>query len=220
MAASATRTSPRAAGGHGDPDSHGARPGAAGGDVRARIQDAAEARFIHYGFNKTTMAEIAADCGMSAANLYRYFPGKSDIAAHSAAQWMSDQVGRLRRIAADGAVPPDARIRAIFRTKFGDMQGLCEATPHLRELIDHVCDVRADLVEGHVAEIRGLLAEVIADGVDRGVFAVERVADAAGGLESAMRGFGRELVTSRRPAETLAREAELALDLLLRGLAR
>jgi len=33
--------------------------------------DVAEARFRTYGLNKATMAEIAQDIGMSAANLYR-----------------------------------------------------------------------------------------------------------------------------------------------------
>ena len=44
------------------------------------ILDAAEARLLHFGYNKTTMAEIAEDAGMSAANLYRYFKNKQEIA--------------------------------------------------------------------------------------------------------------------------------------------
>ena len=50
-------------------------------DVRSQIIEAANARFKHYGYGKTTMAEIAADSGMSAANLYRYFKNKQEIIA-------------------------------------------------------------------------------------------------------------------------------------------
>ncbi|NOQ82264.1 MAG: TetR family transcriptional regulator, partial [Methylophaga sp.] len=39
-------------------------------DTRSQILSATEIRFSQYGYNKTTMAEIAKDCGMSAANLY------------------------------------------------------------------------------------------------------------------------------------------------------
>jgi AcrR family transcriptional regulator len=48
--------------------------------VRGNILEAAKKRFLHYGYAKTTMAEIAGDCNMSPGNLYRYFPGKLDIA--------------------------------------------------------------------------------------------------------------------------------------------
>ncbi len=43
---------------------------------REKIMEAAMARFSYYGFGKTTMAEIAKDCGMSAANIYRFFENK------------------------------------------------------------------------------------------------------------------------------------------------
>lgn len=43
------------------------------------ILNAAQKRFGHYGFQKTTMTEIAADIGMSKASLYYYFPDKENI---------------------------------------------------------------------------------------------------------------------------------------------
>ncbi|HBA42012.1 MAG TPA: TetR/AcrR family transcriptional regulator, partial [Alphaproteobacteria bacterium] len=52
--------------------------------IRTKIIDAARRRIGRYGYCKTTMAELAADCGMSPGNLYRYFPGKLDIAAEIA----------------------------------------------------------------------------------------------------------------------------------------
>ena len=50
-------------------------------EIQQRILHAAEERFQQYGYNKTTMAEIARDCDMSAANLYRYFENKLAIGA-------------------------------------------------------------------------------------------------------------------------------------------
>lgn len=46
---------------------------------REKILDAAHQRFLHYGYSKTTMNEIAGDLSMSKALLYYYFPDKSQL---------------------------------------------------------------------------------------------------------------------------------------------
>jgi TetR/AcrR family transcriptional repressor of mexJK operon len=46
---------------------------------REKILEAAHDRFLHYGYSKTTMNEIAGDISMSKALLYYYFPDKSEL---------------------------------------------------------------------------------------------------------------------------------------------
>ncbi|GAB3925528.1 TetR/AcrR family transcriptional regulator [Mucilaginibacter myungsuensis] len=46
---------------------------------REKILDASYQRFLHYGYSKTTMNEIAGDLAMSKALLYYYFPDKSQL---------------------------------------------------------------------------------------------------------------------------------------------
>lgn len=46
---------------------------------RDKILEAAYNRFLHYGYSKTTMNEIAGDLSMSKALLYYYFPDKSQL---------------------------------------------------------------------------------------------------------------------------------------------
>jgi TetR/AcrR family transcriptional regulator, repressor for uid operon len=46
---------------------------------RERILDAAERCFVRSGFHRTTMQDVAVEAGMSAGNLYRYFPSKESI---------------------------------------------------------------------------------------------------------------------------------------------
>jgi AcrR family transcriptional regulator len=51
-----------------------------GQDVkRDKILEAAYQRFLHYGYSKTTMNEIAGDLSLSKALLYYYFPDKSQL---------------------------------------------------------------------------------------------------------------------------------------------
>ena len=51
----------------------------------AEIATVARTRFHRFGYAKTSLQEIAADCGMSVANLYRYYDGKLAIGAAVAA---------------------------------------------------------------------------------------------------------------------------------------
>src|SRR5437868_10908245 len=48
-------------------------------DTRARIVETAEALFRRLGFAKTAVADIAAELGMSPANIYRFFSSKNAI---------------------------------------------------------------------------------------------------------------------------------------------
>ena len=52
-----------------------------GGDSErhARIVDAARRAFVRLGFHAATMQNVAEEAGMSAGNLYRYFPSKEAL---------------------------------------------------------------------------------------------------------------------------------------------
>ena len=50
-------------------------------DRRDEILEAAERCFVRSGFHQTSMQEICAEAGMSAGNLYRYFPSKEALIA-------------------------------------------------------------------------------------------------------------------------------------------
>ena len=48
-------------------------------DTRGRIVAAAERLFHQFGYQKTTVADIAKDIGMSSANVYRFFESKKQM---------------------------------------------------------------------------------------------------------------------------------------------
>jgi TetR/AcrR family transcriptional repressor of uid operon len=52
---------------------------AAEGDRREQIIAAAQRAFVRHGFHAATMQQVAEEAGMSAGNLYRYFPSKEAI---------------------------------------------------------------------------------------------------------------------------------------------
>src|SRR5215203_7386177 len=50
-------------------------------DRRDEILSAAQRCFVRAGFHQASMQEICAEAGMSAGNLYRYFPSKEALIA-------------------------------------------------------------------------------------------------------------------------------------------
>src|SRR5690606_41814195 len=46
---------------------------------KEEIVEVALKRFAHYGFNKTTMNEVADDLNITKANLYYYYPDKLEL---------------------------------------------------------------------------------------------------------------------------------------------
>ncbi|NGF57165.1 TetR/AcrR family transcriptional regulator [Parapedobacter sp. SGR-10] len=62
---------------------------------KEEIVEVALKRFAHYGFNKTTMNEIADDLGITKANLYYYYPDKfaliKDVIRHVVMQIQKEE---------------------------------------------------------------------------------------------------------------------------------
>jgi len=67
-------------------------------EKRRRILDAADGCFARRGFHATSMAEICEAAGMSAGNLYRYFPSKEAMIAALVDAEREETVALFRRI--------------------------------------------------------------------------------------------------------------------------
>ncbi|HEY0245849.1 MAG TPA: TetR/AcrR family transcriptional regulator [Mucilaginibacter sp.] len=73
---------------------------------REKILEASYQRFLHYGYSKTTMNEIAGDLSLSKALLYYYFPDKSQL-----------YVAVMRKIAGDYLILLKSRLEKITDLK-------------------------------------------------------------------------------------------------------
>ena len=72
--------------------------------IEARLLDVARAHVRKFGAARTTIVGIAAEAGMTHANVYRYFPSKAELFEEITASWLRPLEARLRE-AADGAIP-------------------------------------------------------------------------------------------------------------------
>jgi len=121
--------------------------------LRALIVAAARPRFKRFGYAKTAMQEIAEDCRMSAANLYRYYDGKLEIGAAVAAAEQAALFAEGDRSCA--AAPPDVTLRlaALFHAIIDATQQQMKAAPLLFELRLTVWRERPELRRHFLAEI-------------------------------------------------------------------
>jgi AcrR family transcriptional regulator len=86
---------------------------------RARIVAAAERAFVRHGFHATTMQHVADEAGMSAGNLYRYFPSKEAIVEGLCLVDQDERAGQFAALArrADLVVAIGATLREHLLSK-------------------------------------------------------------------------------------------------------
>src|SRR5437763_15905708 len=82
-------------------------------DTRARIMEAADALFRRIGFAKTAVADIAAELGMSPANVYRFFPSKNAIVEAICQRCLSELEGKAWAVVRAKA-PATGRMERLF----------------------------------------------------------------------------------------------------------
>ena len=186
--------------------------------VRGNILLAAKKRFVHYGYAKTTMAEIAADCSMSPGNLYRYFPGKLDIAEAIAGEAGEQAIAKLRDVLKRPGRSAKERLRDFM---FADMRLTYEQLEYDKQVYEMARVVMMDrpqFANRILALHRALLSEILAAGNASGEFAIEDVVFTAEMIQYATMKFRYPQLHSKLPYEKLERELEGVVHLVLNGL--
>lgn len=140
--------------------------------IRARILDAAEVRFRQFGYNKTTMAEIAADCDMSAANLYRYFENKLDIGANLSDRCLAEEERRLRTITECKDLSSAAQLEQFILAVLHRTHELWSEQPRISEMVEAITGQRKALVVRHMESKQSMLRRLLEHGNRSGEFAV------------------------------------------------
>jgi AcrR family transcriptional regulator len=190
------------------------------GDTRAQILDAAQARLVQFGYHKTTMAEIADDVGMSAANLYRYFASKEDIAAECASRCLNERLARLRLVAERPGRAATAKLLDYALELVDDSHALAGVDSKIGELVATITRQRPGLVHEKLALHEGLLAHILAEGVASGEFELADVADTARQMLGALMLFDLPLFVGLYSRTEFERRARATVRLLLDGLRR
>ncbi len=135
-----------------------------------RILDAAERLFRHYGYSKTTVADIARDLGMSTANIYRFFGSKTDI--HQAlCGRMLEQSYQMAWTLRHQPIGASERLRAYTMAQYKMTLETMLDEQKVHEMVVIAIERDWHVIEKHIDRIQDLIAEIIAEGIAAGEFA-------------------------------------------------
>ena len=198
----------------------GARNAKTPEQLREDILAAAFARFSQYGFGKTTMAEIAGDCQMSAANLYRFFASKQDIGVALAFQCLGEKEQRLLGVIQRPGITASERLLAFVLELFDYVHEQFAHQPRVNELVEAMAAERMEVIKAHTDQLRALLVVVLQQGKAAGEFEIEDVTAAAETVMAATKMFHTPYFLTWYKKEEFVVLARSVVDLLLRGLVK
>jgi len=189
-------------------------------DIRQKIIEAARARFNHYGYNKTTMAEIANDTGMSAANLYRYFKSKQDISATCASKHMAERIELMRNAVRKPNLNAVERLHCYVLTTLHYFYEVASENRKINESIEVLMNERPELIQQKIETEISLLAEILAFGNETGEFNVEDVIATAKTVHVTLILFQVPMFMNLYSLEQFEKMAIAVVQLLADGLAK
>lgn len=187
-------------------------------DVRTQIIEAATAHFSHYGYDKTTVSDLAKAIGFSKAYIYKFFASKQAIGEVICTNCLAQIEGEVHAALEGVQTPPD-RLRVLFTVIVEASLRLFLQDRRLYEIAVAAATDQWPSTQAYKGRIRQLVEEILKEGRASGVF------ERATPLEATSQAVYQVLVPYLNPVTlphlaALHAEAPTALqDLVLRSLA-
>jgi AcrR family transcriptional regulator len=147
--------------------------------IDAKILAAAADHLRRFGLARTTIVAIAADAGMSHANVYRYFPSKEALIDAVAAQWLKPIESGLRDIA-DGPDPADDKLERMLSALQRAYRATADDDPNLFRIFAAAVEEGRGIARKHRARVQSEVQRVVEEGINAGTFAMRDTRRALG----------------------------------------
>ncbi len=147
-------------------------------DNIARILEAAERLFRHYGYAKTNVADIARDLGMSPANIYRFFASKTEIHQAICGRMLAGSYQQAYEISQLPISAAD-RLRRYLHAEHQLIVTAMLDHEKVHEMVVVAIERDWHVIEKHIDHMHELLEEIIRQGIAAGEFAKRDPAAAA-----------------------------------------
>lgn len=157
-------------------------------EARARILEAAEKQFRRVGYHRTSVVDIAADVGMSPANIYRFFPSRDAINESICGRVVNEIADIALAIARTNAPAMEKLERLLTAVHHHAKMMLVKARP-MHELIVAATRENWPIIKAHIERMVMIFEAIIREGVKAGEFDVENAAPAARAVRSAFMPF-------------------------------
>jgi len=188
------------------------------------ILDAAQRRFISYGYSKVTMDEIAEDIGMGKASLYYYFPTKDDILRGVIQREQEEYVQGMNEMLKT-RVPYLEKIRFYVRLRIKFSGEILSLSWHNRQIWPSMKPIFRDLFQSLSAKEQSVLAKLLRDGKKNKEFSLaspERTArmilNVIQGLRIRMFYIEHNGASMESIHGDLANDTQMFIDIILNGI--
>lgn len=157
---------------------------------------------------------------MSAANLYRYFDNKLEIAATCASACMDESTEKLRNIIRQPGRSARQKLKMFVLGTLRHTQEEADNQPKINELVQTISQQRQDILQDMLKERYALIAEILAQGNESGEFDVADIMSTSRAVYATLTLFTVPMFASLFIEKEFEDMAQQVADLLINGLAK
>jgi len=136
---------------------------------RDAILHAAWGLIRHYGYNKTTIDDIAKQAKVGKGTVYIYFRSKTEIMLALTDITNQRITGELERIASENT-PPEKRLRACVLYRIMTLFDMVNRYPHSEDVIASILPEIVERLDRYVRRHGELLGQIVREGCSAGMF--------------------------------------------------
>lgn len=136
---------------------------------RAQIVEAADAHIRHYGYHKTTVADLAKAVGLSTAYIYKFFESKQAIGEAICARCLGMISDELRQISYEKK-PASDRLRCMYKSAGKQAVRLFFNDRKLHDIVRIAIEEHWQTTRRHKATVLELILHVVSEGRASGEF--------------------------------------------------
>ncbi|MEC9243949.1 TetR family transcriptional regulator [Nitratireductor rhodophyticola] len=162
-------------------------------ETRSRILEVAENFFRSIGYQKTSVADIAAEVGMSPANVYRFFPSKGAINECICGRIVEEVAAIAFSIARTNAPAPEKLSRLLTSIHEHNKATLIKEK-RTHEMVAVAMQENWSIIKAHIERMTTIMEGIIREGVEAGDFDVDDPAEAARCVKTAFVPFFHPLL--------------------------
>jgi AcrR family transcriptional regulator len=138
-------------------------------DTRARIIETAEALFRRMGFAKTAVADIAAELGMSPANIYRFFSSKHAIVEAICQKSLAELEAKAWTVARSPG-PASQRLEQLIMAIVNYHKDNFLSERRVHDMVLVAIEHSWDVIRAHKQVMHSIAERIVREGVAAGEF--------------------------------------------------
>jgi len=186
---------------------------------REQIIRAADEHFRRYGYNKTTVADLAKAIGVSSAYVYRFFESKQAIGEAVCAMTLARIDEPMMELAA-GSQPASERLRSLYHWLMQQGLELFFNERKLHEIVVVAVQDRWPAVRRHKEAIVEAVRRIVADGRSAGDFERKTPLDeVARAIAATLEPYSHPVLLEQKEPSELEAGVVAVSNLVLRSLA-